>query len=154
MDWVYIEKSSKQLNDWFKDKVKKDICGFSDFEDFKEWYTENVRDNKCFYCGLTERESQMIVHSGFLTSKRFPVNGKFSQGVNRGYWLEIDKKNPHDIYSKENCVPSCYFCNNDKSDVFTDEQYKEFVTDRPGFIKKLFRPLNKVPPPTIDSSIS
>ena len=32
-----------------------------------------------------------------------------------------------------------FVVNNDKSDVFTDKQYKEFVTDRPGFIKRLFK---------------
>lgn len=137
MSWEYKEKTKKQLESWYKDKVKQDLNGFESFDDFYSWYEVYVMDGTCFYCGLTERESQKIVHDGLLTSKRFPLGGRFSQGVNRGYWLEIDKRNPKGQYSRENSVPCCYFCNNDKSDVFTDEQYKEFVNDRPSFLKRL-----------------
>jgi hypothetical protein len=138
MKWkAYKEKTSEQLKSTFNDKKRKGFNGFTDFADFKKWYEENVKDNKCYYCGLSERESQRIIHDGLLTSKRFPLKGITSRGVNRGYWLEIDRKNPNGLYSRENCVPSCYFCNNDKSDVFTDEQYKEFTNDRPGFLRSL-----------------
>ncbi len=143
MSWTYREKTDKQLKGWYNDKVKKDRNGFNGFEDFRSWYNENVRDKQCYYCGLSERESQRIVHDGLLTSKRFPLGGVLRQGVNRGYWLEVDKKNPKGNYSHENCVPSCYFCNNDKSDVFTDVQYREFVKDRPTFLKNLLRKQNE-----------
>ena len=143
MSWVYKEKTKKQLDSWYKDKVREDLNGFESIEDFHSWYEENVKDGKCFYCGLTERESQKIIHDGLLTSKRFPLSGRFSQGVNRGFWLEVDKRNPKGKYSRENSVPCCYFCNNDKSDVFTDEQYKEFVKDRSNFIKGLLNNQNE-----------
>jgi len=137
MSWIYTPKTSKQIENWYKDKIKKESSGFIDFEDFKEWYSNNVQDKTCYYCGLTERESQKIIYDGLLKSNRFPLMGVFSQGVNRGYWLEVDKKNPKGLYSRDNCVPTCYFCNNDKSDVFNEDQYKEFVTDRIGFMRKL-----------------
>ncbi len=137
MSWEYKVKSKKQLESWYNDKVKQNLNGFESFDDFYSWYEVCVLDGTCFYCGLTERESQQIVHDGLLTSKRFPLGGRFSQGVNRGFWLEIDKRNPKGQYSRENSVPCCYFCNNDKSDVFTDEQYKEFIKDRPAFLKQL-----------------
>lgn len=137
MSWVYIEKTKKQLQNWYNDKVRRDLNGFSSFSDFTNWYDENVKDGKCFYCGLTERDSQKIIHCGQLTSKRFPKGGLISRGVNRGYWLEIDKKNPNGFYSRDNCVPSCYFCNNDKSDVFNEEQYRNFKENRIDFIKNL-----------------
>jgi hypothetical protein len=137
MSWTYLEKADKQLKNWYNEKARKNQSGFDSVEDFLEWYKENVSNGNCFYCGVTEREIQLIVHNGNLTSKRFPQDGKFLQGVNRGYWLEIDRKNPQGIYSKENSVPCCYFCNNDKSDVFTAEQYMEFIKDRASFLKKL-----------------
>jgi hypothetical protein len=137
MDWEYKLKPLKQIRDWYKDKEKRNISGFTDFEDFRNWYEENVQDKFCFYCGLTERELQKIVHLGILTSNRFPMNGVFLRGKNRGYWLEVDKKNPKTNYSRENCVPCCYLCNNDKSDVFDGEKYKEFLEDRPGYIRRL-----------------
>ncbi len=137
MTWSYSPKTDKQLKTWFDSKVREDKSGFKNYEDFRDWY-----DNKtkfCFYCGLTEEETQELIHRGLLTSKRFPNEGKTSQGVNRGYWLEVDRRIPTGVYSRENCELSCYFCNNDKSDVFTDIQYKVFVKDRIGFVRNLLK---------------
>jgi len=41
----------------------------------------------------------------------------------RGWSLEIDRKNSNLEYSKENCVMSCYWCNNAKTDEFTAEEF-------------------------------
>lgn len=136
-EWTYRPKSEKQLYDWYKSKVKKKKSDFESYEDFKGWY--NSQSKVCYYCGLTEEESQMIIHKGFLISKRFPINGIFKLGTNRGYWLEVDKKDPRQNYSKDNCELSCYFCNNDKSDVFNVHQYQEFKKDRIGFLKNLLK---------------
>ena len=137
MEWNYLKKSEKQLKNWFSNKKssKKDNIKFIDFNDFKEWY--NNKEKICFYCGLKEEESQKIVHNGLLKSSRFPFEGKITRGINRGYWLEIDRKNPNGKYSSKNCELSCYFCNNDKSDVFNAVQYKEFIKDRIEFLKKI-----------------
>lgn len=137
MPWEYLSKPNKQIEDWYDAKVRKGEIDFIDFEDFSLWYEETVKDKACYYCGLTERESQQIIHLGVLTSKRFPLGGIFARGVNRGYWLEIDRKQPNGNYSRLNCVPACVFCNNDKSDVFTDQQYSEFVADRIGFLRRM-----------------
>ena len=137
MSWTYQKKTEKQLKDWYNDKVRNNRNGFLDFDDFSNWYNTTVQDRSCNYCGLSERESQKIIHYGLLTSKRFPLEGNTSQGVNRGYWLEIDKKNPAGIYSRENCVPCCYFCNNDKSDVFNEEQYRKFKENRIDFLRNI-----------------
>lgn len=131
MAWSYKRKTDKQLKDWFNKKVKENRSGFNDLEDFRDWYDKGKK--VCYYCGLSEQESQEIVHNGLLVSNRFPLNGEIKRGVNRGYWLEFDRKDPRGIYSKENCVLSCYFCNNDKSDVFNDGQYEEFIKNRPVF---------------------
>lgn len=136
MDWKYIERPEQALKTWYNTKVREGISGFENFEDFKDWYSQ---EKVCHYCGLTEVECQEIVHKGILTSNRFPLNGIFARGVNRGYWLEFDRKQPKGKYSRENCVLSCYFCNNDKSDVFTDSQYIEFKKDRVGFLKSLLK---------------
>ena len=53
-------------------------------------------------------------------------------------WLEVDRINPYDkFYHKENCVLACYFCNNDKSDIFSFDQYKNFKENRLNFLKSL-----------------
>ena len=139
MNWNYEKKSEEQLRKWFSNKKSRnpEVIGFKSVDDFLEWY--NSEKKVCYYCGLTEENSQEIVHKGLLTSNRFPIGGVFSQGVNRGYWLEIDRKKPKGQYSFENCVLSCYFCNNDKSDVFTDEQYNLFMKDRVGYLRNLLK---------------
>lgn len=136
LEWEYSIKPEANLKSWFYRKSSDGVNSFADYEDFEDWYNQ---DKKCHYCGLTEEESQEIVHKGILTSNRFPKGGQFKRGVNRGYWLEIDRKKPKENYSRENCVLSCYFCNNDKSDVFDDEQYEEFVKDRGAFLKGLLK---------------
>ncbi len=90
-----------------------------------------------YYCGLTALESQQIVRRGMLKSKRFPKNGKHGRGTSRGMWLEVDRYDPTRQYQVDNIVPCCYFCNNDKSDVFHGDQYKLLAKDRVGFLRQL-----------------
>lgn len=134
-DWTYVPKTQEQLKSWYDGKVKSGVIQFKIFEHFKDWYKSKPKH--CHYCGLTEEQCQFIVHSGILKFKRFPLHGEFRRGVNRGYWLEIDRKIPNGEYSAENCELCCYFCNNDKSDIFSDSQYIEFRSDRTLFFKKL-----------------
>ncbi len=141
--WNYTPKSQKQLQNWYNDTVKEGMSGFVDYNDFESWYNLFVADKCCKYCGLKERDCQELIHNGVLTSLRFPIYNVTSRGVNRGYWLEIDKKDPKGIYSRENCNPSCYFCNNDKSDAFSDEEYQEIMEKgRKEFISKLISKIN------------
>ncbi len=137
MKWEYSKKTEQQLKNWFSNKKSSKLLEieFNKFKDFKIWYDK--KDKKCFYCGLTEEASQEIVYKGLLKSNRFPLKGKITRGVNRAYWLEIDRKNPKGKYSRANCVLSCYFCNNDKSDVFNATQYRAFMRDRLVFLKSL-----------------
>lgn len=118
-------------------RKKKGLSSFVDFDQFSDWY--NSIEKVCHYCGLTEEESQEIVVKGILRSNRFPQNGTPGQGQCRGMWLEIDRMLPKENYSLDNCVLCCYFCNNDKSDVFIGQQYTEFQKDRAGFLRKLLK---------------
>jgi len=129
MKWIYREKTEQQLKNWFYQKPKNKR-GFKTFQIFFSWYNEFVKDKNCHYCGISERDIQKLVHYGVIKSKRFPKNGNIKRGVSRGYWLEIDRRNPNGKYYKKNCVPCCYFCNNDKSDIFTEEQYFKFKENR------------------------
>ena len=136
------EKTKKQLKSWYsnkqsdsrKNKLKIDFT----FEEFEKWYRNQPKE--CHYCGLTENEQFKVIQSSKLTSNRFftEKNGK------RGRFLEIDRKNPKGPYSKDNCVFCCYFCNNDKSDIFSESQYKSFneingVNPRVQFLRNLLK---------------
>ncbi|MCO6495990.1 MAG: hypothetical protein J5I91_09990 [Bacteroidetes bacterium] len=135
LDFKYRQKTHNQLKANYNSREKKNLNDFAHLEDFLTWYIKQKK--VCHYCGLTESQSQEIVIRGLLTSNRFPQNGKIKQGKSRGMWLEVDRKNPMKPYSKNNCVLACYFCNNDKSDVFDAEDYKHFFQNRFEFLKQL-----------------
>jgi 5-methylcytosine-specific restriction endonuclease McrA len=132
----YILKPTKSLQADFNRRVKKGVNKFLDFDDFKNWY--DSQEKICHYCGLKEEESQILVLK-FLKSKRFPQDGILGRGTARGMYLEVDRINPKGDYSRENCVLCCYFCNNDKSDVFNGNEYKEFFQDRLNYLKKIIQ---------------
>jgi hypothetical protein len=84
--------------------------GFGSRGEFLKWYLEEPK--KCFYCGSSAKE----VEKFFKTHK--------SKRDTRGNSLEIDRKDPRGGYKKSNCVFSCYYCNNAKSDIFSEEEFK------------------------------
>lgn len=131
--YQYIPKTEKQLRNWFNGKVRLEKIRSMDYGSFTNWY--NASEKICHYCGLTEGESQKVVRFGHLKSKRFPTEGIHGRGTSRGMWLEIDRYDPNGLYEIGNIVLCCYFCNNDKSDVFHGDDYKRFVKDRISFLK-------------------
>lgn len=135
MNFNYQPKSEMQLKSNYSSRIRKETNEFLSFDDFKNWYDKQTKE--CHYCGLTEKECQEIVVKGILTSNRFPQNGKTGQGTARGMWLEVDRKVPKGAYSETNSVLCCYFCNNEKSDVFYGDEYKAFFQNRVDYLREL-----------------
>lgn len=135
MTFIYKPKTKEQLKKAYNRRQSQGVNGFKGFDDFCDWY-ENQKQ-VCYYCGLTEIESQEISMTGILTSNRFPQKGKIGQGTSRAVWLEVDRLNPKELYSKDNCVMCCYFCNNDKSDVFDGIEYIKFFQNRVKYLREL-----------------
>lgn len=133
MSSKYISKTDQQLKNWLYSK-KREGRSQLDFKIFKNWYDDLTK--VCNYCGLSEIQSQLIVKNGLLKSKRFPQDGLHGRGTSRGMWLEIDRYDPNGLYEVDNMVLCCYFCNNDKSDVFHGDDYRKFMKDRIGFLKR------------------
>ncbi len=94
-----------------RDKWKlKEIGG--NFWDFYNWYL--TAEKKCHYCGITEEDLNEL-HKIGINNKR----------ITRGRTLEIDRKIADEKYSKiENLTYSCYWCNNAKTDTFSEEEFK------------------------------
>ena len=136
-EFSYVEKSKEKLKSNFNERKRKDLNGFADFEDFYSWF--GSQGKKCYYCGVEEHVVQQIVVQGILTSNRFPLNGKIMQGRSRGMWLEVDRIHPKEKYTGKNAVLCCYFCNNDKSDVFHGIEYKKFFQNRAGYLRGLIK---------------
>ncbi|MFH2143302.1 MAG: hypothetical protein ABIJ97_12820 [Bacteroidota bacterium] len=131
---TYIPKPIEKLKSNYSQRKQKGLNSFDDFEDFLIWYNE--QEKECFYCGLKEYEMQEIAIKGILKSNRFPKNGILGRGQARGVWLEVDRLHPKENYSRENCVLCCYFCNNDKSDVFHGLEYKGFMQNRVEYLRR------------------
>jgi 5-methylcytosine-specific restriction endonuclease McrA len=136
-EFIYVEKPIDKLKSNFNERKRKNLNGFIDFEDFYNWFVSQKKT--CFYCGIDEYVVQRIVTKSILTSNRFPSNGILKQGRSRGMWLEVDRLNPKNNYSRENCVLCCYFCNNDKSDVFNGLEYKKFFENRNQYLRDLIK---------------
>ena len=84
------------------------------FSEFYKWYLSN--ESKCCYCEITESEIKLLLEAGLLTTKRIDT---------RGRKLELELKQPDLPYDNiENLALSCYWCNNAKTDTFTDEEFK------------------------------
>lgn len=135
IEYKHLNKTQRQLQTWFNAKIGEDKVGNMDFDSFLNWYS--TADKCCHYCQLAETECQKIVRLGYLSSKMFPKDGLHGRGTSRAMWLEIDRYDPNGKYEIGNIVLCCYFCNNDKSDIFHGDDYKTFAKDRVGFLKQL-----------------
>lgn len=96
-------------NLWARKKIAKS------FSTFYQWYLSH--DRKCFYCYITEQEIKYLIHSGRLYTKRLST---------RGRKLELARKSPDLKYDDlDNLVFTCYWCNNAKTDTFSDTEFKK-----------------------------
>jgi 5-methylcytosine-specific restriction endonuclease McrA len=97
---------TKSFNKW----KAKNVGG--NFWDFHYWFI-NAKQC-CHYCGITQLKLDEL-HSIGITNKR----------TTRGRSLEIDRKAPNEHYNNlNNLTYSCYWCNNAKTDTFTEEEFK------------------------------
>ena len=93
-----------------REKWKAKAIG-GDFWEFHNWFTTTPQ--KCHYCGVTQTQLDQL-HEHGLENKR-PTRGKS---------LEIERKAPNEQYSNTaNLTLACYWCNNAKSDTFTEEEF-------------------------------
>lgn len=116
---TYVEKQRKRIS---KRSIKKYQPGFSSTEALSTWYCNQLekQDFKCEYCEISIFDLSELINQGKLKTR------KSGKGY-RGPVLEIDKKINDQGYSPENCVLACYYCNNDKSYIFDDKDYKNFL---------------------------
>jgi len=105
----YEAKVQKLKNLKLKDYEKENILN-------KNTFDKLLLNASCEYCGITIKEINKLSEEGKLYTKRA-----------RGYSMEIDQKDPNGLYSNDNCVASCYWCNNAKTDEFIVDEFKEIA---------------------------
>lgn len=95
-----------------------------DFEAFFAWWCDKTPEDgirKCCYCEVDED----TVRAAFakdekdkcvISSKKRSFSGE----------LQIERKNPNEDYSADNCEFACVICNNAKSDMISADDFKKF----------------------------
>lgn len=92
-------------------------------KDFISWYLSSQK--KCYYCGCGLEEIERFHNKRY--SKRHNTRGKS---------LEVDRLEDAE-YSKDDCVLACYWCNNAKSDVFTQPEFMQIGKEIGKVIRKV-----------------
>lgn len=72
-----------------------------------------LSNESCHYCGITKEIIEKLCDKQKLFKKNL-----------RGWNLEVDRINSNYEYELKNCVLACYWCNNAKTDEFTDEEFQ------------------------------
>lgn len=80
---------------------------------FFQWWENTPK--VCYYCSLPENALEELHNQPGHINKRYPKRGKS---------LEIDRKRADLPYTAiENLVLACYWCNNAKTDTFTEREF-------------------------------
>jgi len=135
MPYQYHPASDDQIAKMYQKVRRSGQDQFFNKDNFFHWYYRQYL--ACPYCGLTEHNCQEVIMTGLITSEKFTSNAEITDRKSRGLWFELDRLDPHQPYDDQNCVMCCYFCKNDKSDIFTAAQYLEFRSDRGAYISNL-----------------
>ncbi|MGD9769178.1 MAG: HNH endonuclease [Pseudolabrys sp.] len=97
--------------------------GFPDKSDFIVWWQNQYdqQNGKCEYCGTSFEILANLFDREILGKRKTAGQG------HRGKFPELDRVDPHGSYAKSNCVLACYCCNNDKSHVYLDQKWRDYI---------------------------
>jgi len=114
-------KVFKNKKERIDSRTGKLVQGFkkTTFNEFHAWFDLTVFSEGCHYCGLTNGES-----ANLFKMQREGIRQDGTRGGKRGRRLEIDRKDPSQSYDNlNNIVWCCYWCNNAKSNFFTEAEF-------------------------------
>lgn len=106
-----IEELSKLHKDQLELLQKNYIVNFSNIYPEDE-FQKLLQKDECHYCKITTKQIETLGTQLKLNKKSF-----------RGWSLEIDRLNSNFEYKPDNCVMACYWCNNAKTDEFTEKEF-------------------------------
>ena len=95
-----------------------DVFG-DDFESFFAWWCDKTPEDgirKCCYCEVHEDTPRKAFDLKIISSKKRSFSGE----------LQIERKNPNGNYCAGNCEFACVICNNAKSDMISEGDFKDF----------------------------
>lgn len=95
-----------------------DVFG-DDFEAFFAWWCEKTPEDgirRCCYCEVDEKALKDAFDLKIISSKKQSFSGE----------LQIERKKPNGNYCAGNCEFACVICNNAKSDMISEDDFKKF----------------------------
>ena len=128
----FTKKEAERVGRLYSTKHKK---GFRTKQIFVDWYIEKIKEQgyKCYYCDTSIFDIEDLIAAGKLKTRKIRYG-------ERGPKLEIDRKINENGYNKNNCVLSCYYCNNDKSYIIDSIDYKlNFGMNRNKYFSQLIK---------------
>lgn len=119
---AFLIEQESRVHKYYSTNRSK-LVGFENKERFINWYLNQLKlqDNKCHYCQTSILDIRKLLNANVILGRRVSGNGL------RGPNFEVDKMDPFGKYDEDNCVLSCYYCNNDKSNTFGYEIYKDVI---------------------------
>ncbi len=124
------KKEIRNKNKLFKDYVNNNKIEINEFEilfknnfnntlDFKyfatKFFGEDSSDRFCHFCHIKESQINDLLINNEIHTKRI---------YSRGKTMEVDKIDSRYGYKSDNIVICCYWCNNAKTDEFTESEFK------------------------------
>lgn len=128
-----VLREMRRIRQLYNNKQGEDF-EFANFNEFYKWYLTQFEKQKgcCYYCKTEESVLTKLFEKKYTSVKR----------SNRGKHLEVERRDSYsNKYNETNCVLACYFCNNDKSDIFSENEYFEYLKDRKLFFNKQLKSL-------------
>jgi len=115
------KKENKEKNNKWWNKNEQIFFKFKNQEELQELWNKN----KCHYCECSGEELAEFYNPS--ESRRYATRGRNFEVDRIDEFNKNSGKNKLDFpaYSLDNCVLSCYWCNNAKSDVFAEKEFCE-----------------------------
>ncbi len=110
---LFRDEQSQRINIYYSSNRVK-LEGFGGRQSVINCYFHDIyfHENKCHYCNTSILDIRSLLNAGI-------INGRLVRdGGLRGSNFVVDRRNPFRVYEERNCVPSCYYCNKDKSNTF------------------------------------
>jgi len=89
------------------------------FNKFYNWYItqKKKQNNCCYYCKISENDLKELFDKGILKSKKFTAT------------FHIERLDSEKNYIADNMVFACSLCNNAKSDMISENDFKDYFAN-------------------------
>ena len=96
-------------------KLDKKLIFFCNFYDFCKWFRNELLKKKCDYCKVDFNTLKILFEKSEISSFKFTATP------------HIERKEADRGYCSDNCVLICSLCNNAKSDMILENDFREFI---------------------------